>query len=186
MIDRDWIKAQMAAKNLNQKKLGMILGLDSGATSRLLSGQRACQLGEAAELALVFEEPLDEILVRFGLIADSKKMNLNLSGFIGNDGKLQTVSEAISIPPPPSAIGKLGCVQLRCAGVLDKAIAFYGDDQQVVTDRLALLLLPDNSVVLGCAYKGYIPKQYKIKTLMGQEFESEIVSCRLIADIAPI
>jgi len=185
-MDISWIRKQMALKGLNQKKLGKAIGLDPPTVSRMLKGERRLQLSEAAELAIIFEENLDEILVRFGLIADAGVVNLSLSGIIDVEGVVKKLNEQISIPPPQSAIGKLNCMQIRGEHLLDRAIVFFGDSVPVQTDRLALLLLGDHRVLLGIANKGYVPGVFKIKTISGKEFESAVVNCRIIADICPI
>jgi transcriptional regulator with XRE-family HTH domain len=176
----------MLDKRINQKKMAELLGLDPGAVSRLMSGERRLQLGEAAELSLILEESLDEILVRFGVIDDAKKVSLTLSGYIDPASVVNPMKEGISIPPPQSAIGKLECVQIRGDSALDRSIVFFGDAVGVVTDRLCLHLLPGSKVVIGVAYKGYVPGSYKIKGLFGNEIESNIESSRIVADIAPI
>jgi transcriptional regulator with XRE-family HTH domain len=186
-MDKSWIRNQMLDKRINQKKLAEMLGIDAGAVSRMLSGERKLQLAEAATLSLIFGETLDEILFRFGVIGDAGSVSVKLSGTVDSDGDLTALDEAISIPPPPSTIGSLNCAQIRGDTFLDRALVFYGDPVAVVNDRLGMLLLPGGRRVLGMAYKGYLPNKYNVKLLCGKEItDTDIVSMCIVADITPL
>jgi transcriptional regulator with XRE-family HTH domain len=186
-MDKSWLQERLAEKKISQRKLSALLGLDQGSMSRTINGKRRLQVSEAAEISLIFGESLDEVLSRFGVIEDHARVNIKISGVIGSDGKMAVIEEPVSVAPPKSAIGELACVQIRCDHPLDRAIIFFGDPVMVVTDRLAMLLLPNDVVVVGVASKGYLPGKYRIRTLFGNVIEdTDILSAKVVADITPL
>ena len=69
-IDTNWFKERLAAKQLSQRKLAFMMGLDAAAMSLMLRGKRKMSVNEAAVIAQHLGVSAQEVLIKTGAIND--------------------------------------------------------------------------------------------------------------------
>jgi transcriptional regulator with XRE-family HTH domain len=187
MTLKQWLATRLIDKQISQRRLSTLLGIDSASFSRTIAGKRRLQIHEADAIAKFFDVPLDEILDRFGLVSGHTK-EVPLVGVIGEDGKL---SPLLGINAKVKAIPQgehLHGLQLRSSGGAMDGFIFHieKDSTSVQTDKLALLNLVDGTSIVGVALRGYLPSRYRISTINKENMDDvEVVSMNEVKAVLP-
>ncbi len=83
-MNRDWLRAKLEVKKLNQTKFSELVGIRNAAISELYSGHRQLTLPEAARFSKILDCTLQEVyLASIGENPESKKaLNYDILQFI--------------------------------------------------------------------------------------------------------
>lgn len=103
-INTAWFKDRLADKKISQRKLAKLLDLDPAAVSYMFKGTRAMKLDEAAAIATLLGQPLDEILRHAGVVPPKEgKYMIRVGGFIDSAGHVHiggAKGERLIVAPP--------------------------------------------------------------------------------------
>jgi transcriptional regulator with XRE-family HTH domain len=103
-INTAWFKDRLADKKISQRKLARLLDLDPAGVSYMLRGLRAMKLEEAAAIATLLGQPLDEVLRHAGVPPPKEgKYMIRVGGHIDATGVVHIGSskgERLIVAPP--------------------------------------------------------------------------------------
>jgi len=66
-VDTKWFRDRLAERQMSQRGLARLLGMDAAAVSLLLRGRRNMRIAEAAEIARLLGVPAEEVMAHAGV-----------------------------------------------------------------------------------------------------------------------
>jgi transcriptional regulator with XRE-family HTH domain len=74
-MDKTWFREKLEARDLNQSRVGVLLGLGRSQISKILNGTRELSPQEAADMARILGVPLDDLLRHAGVSVQTTAQN---------------------------------------------------------------------------------------------------------------
>lgn len=75
-VDKKWFQDKIHERGTSQRQVAFKLGMDPAAFSLILSGRRKLEVREAAAIALLIGQPLNEVMVRAGVPLRSQTVSV--------------------------------------------------------------------------------------------------------------
>lgn len=162
-IDTDWFQQRITDRQMSQRGLAKLMGIDPGALSLTLRGKRKMTLEEAAQIAVLLDVSTQEILERAGIHVQSER-KVKIVGYINDQLHVVFDStglhEMIDAPPgmPPSS----AAIQMRAPfgqlSNMDGFLFFVSETHTPPAQALGNLVVAavkGNGTVIATITKGY-------------------------------
>lgn len=173
-VNTKWFKEKLQEKEITQRRVAAVLGIDPSSVSLLLTGSRRCQLSEAEEIARLLGQPLDDVLTNFGVdpTAGSAARMVPIVGWISGHNEV-TMKRPVDGPrlveaPPGVPSGTVALRYRAASGPLenhDGRILFYEPRKTVEGDCIGQFCIIQTAGH-GCharrLKRGYIKNSYNI------------------------
>lgn len=91
-MNTKWFRGQLRDKDLSQRGLAKLLGIDPAAVSLMLRGQRRMTLQEAHRISEVLGVATAEVLREAGIPTDDGIKRVPISGICGSEGIVQLLA----------------------------------------------------------------------------------------------
>lgn len=175
-IDTRWFQDRLADKDMSQRGLARLMGLDPAAVSYMFRGKRRIQLDEAAKMARVLGLPLDEVLKHSGVQPEKGPETTAVVGVLSGDMELvmgpAPGPKRADLPPesPPNTVAVRVVAPDGPLGAYDGAVVFFAPSDGISADavgRLAMVKLKDGRAYLRVIRKGYSQGRYRLLSLWG-------------------
>jgi transcriptional regulator with XRE-family HTH domain len=187
-VDRHWFREQMARVNMSQYTLAMRIGMNTGSLSRTLSGQRRLQISEARLIAAELQAPVTEVLKCFDIGTQDQHSSLIVDWIIHDNCNMTKLDKPLEIEHRFSGVMFGNAAQYRKPGnPLDRALVIYDDVSTIRVEKLAIIVLKDESRVIGSLSSNYDPKLFDLITTSGHLIPSKHVKdCFLVKAVLPL
>jgi transcriptional regulator with XRE-family HTH domain len=165
-IDTAWFSQRMADRQLSQRQLAKLMGVDPAAVNRMLLGKRRMTLEEAAQIAVLLNSTTTDVLTAAGVSLPSDN-RVRLVGYVGQGGKVTMEAEGLHdmVDAPPGLGPDAIALQARHGGQEDGWVYFLADGH-AAPDRavgsLSLVAVKDNGLVLANVRRGYRAGTYNL------------------------
>jgi transcriptional regulator with XRE-family HTH domain len=133
-VNTQWFQNKIETKGLSQRVVAKALKVDPSAITQIFYGRRKLSIAEAAELARVLQEPLEDVLHNAGIKTASIAMARNtliVAGAVDSASRVTFGASAVKgqrSVPYPSFLGR-GAAALRfqtgAGGVMDGALVYF-------------------------------------------------------------
>jgi transcriptional regulator with XRE-family HTH domain len=175
-IDPDWFRQKLKERELSQRGLARLMGMDAGAVSLTLNGKRKMTLEEAAQIAVLLDATTQEVLKAAGVDVRSKD-KVKVVGFMKGGGEvisqakgLHETTEGHSTLPPDTI-----AIQCRTHGSavehMDGWMIFISGSHvqpTTVIGMTALVAVKGNGQLIGYVKRGYTKGAYNVAGLCGE------------------
>jgi transcriptional regulator with XRE-family HTH domain len=164
-VDTKWFRDRIADRGLSARKIAKMLRMDAPAMSRMLNGKRKMQTDEAADLAGILGEPLDQVLRRAGIqVALESKATVWLTGVVNAQGEISPVGtgKPRSVERPGKGPEDLTGVLLRAPGnPKDGWVAYYVPSTRLEPDAVGRLSVVETSTNKSRQYLTVLTKGFE-------------------------
>lgn len=175
-IDPNWFTQRLQERELSQRGLARLMGMDPGAVSLMLRGKRKMTLDEAAEIAVILDVTTQDVLVAAGIEIRSKE-RVKVVGYMRAGGVVtrhakglhETTDGHSSLPPETVA------VQCRTHGSaiehMDGWMLFISGSNIPLANIIGMTALAGvrgNGEVIGYIKRGYKKGSYNIAGMCGE------------------
>lgn len=116
VVDTDWFRDRLAARQMSQRGLARAMGLDAAAVSLMLRGKREMKLTEAAEIAQLLGVPADEVIAAAGVRISSGGTQVSIVGTVDGAGECHWKPAGKAPHPGGNLPGNISALQCRTAG----------------------------------------------------------------------
>lgn len=178
-INSAWFKDRLKERELSMRGAAKRMTMDPGALSRTLSGARAMTLEEAGQLAILLNQPLQQVLTQAGLdwreVAHQATDTVKVAGRVDATHTLSRAAVG-QVPRPPGLTQELEALvyqteQTRLSH-LDGWILFvepYAGRgvQREALGHLSLVQLEDGREVVGFVNRSVEPGRYRVSDYEG-------------------
>lgn len=184
VIDTKWFQSRLAERDLSQRALAKLMGLDPAAVSLLLRGKRKITMAEAAQLAALLDVPPSDMLERFGITPPGAS-RVKLVGFVNGQSEVQFSpkgTHSLVDPPglcPPETIA----VQVRTAGTalerMDGQLWFIDHTKTNPAQHInswCIVARKDGKAMVCMIRRGYQRGTYNLTGLGGKVEENQEVA----------
>jgi len=184
--NKNWFKEMLGTRQITQRKLAQILGLDEGAFSRTLSGSRKPQLKEMTEMSKILGVSLVEILAHFG--AEGEFTNTILvEWIIENEATMTKLASPMEIEHEYASLVTGVYCQVRNGHALDRSIIVLNPVSSIVYGRLSAIEMADKTWVLGVLRQNYNPKLCDILKIDHEVLtDRSVKTCLNVKSIFPV
>jgi transcriptional regulator with XRE-family HTH domain len=179
-IDTQWFIDKLAQRDMSQRDMAKLMGVDPASVNRMLRGQRKMTMAEAAQFAALLNVSTAEMFERAGLDVPGRAkvkllghINAKSEATFGPKGGHSFVDSLGELPLETIAL------QARTAGTkMDRIDGFiyYIDHQKSAPANYmgswCLCALKDNGAVVGMVKKGYARGTYNLVLLDGEVIEN--------------
>ncbi len=190
-INAKWFREQLADKQLSQRQLARLIGMDQSAISLTFAGKRRMQFKEAAEIARLIGLPVSEVLRNAGVPVDEGKQTVPLAGYVDGHGEVHcTGYDGDRIRPPQELPEGSTAVQCRTAGSplehMDGWTLFctvrVEDPRHIPLDQFGVVKMRGGIAVLGIVRRGYKAGRWNVSGPAGIVENAEIeIFCPIVA-----
>lgn len=173
-IDTTWFVNRLSERELSQRALAKLMGLDPAAVSLMFRGKRKMSMEEAAQLAALFDVTPTEMFERAGIQSKNPK-RVKLLGFINGQSEVVAYGSGAHsyVDPPGDVPPETVAYQCKTAGTeldrLDGQIYFVdltkGNPAQYLNAYCACAI-KGGPTVIAQVRKGYARGTYNL-VLMG-------------------
>ncbi len=194
-MDAKWFKERMQARDLNQTRLGELIGLDRSQFSKVLGGTRELSPQEAADLARVLAVPLDEVLRRAGVKVHAEtRASVPVIGVADVSGAIATKFDGPKrIERPGSGYGDLSAVRIDAPhSPTDGWNAYFVPAVNIAPESVGRLSVVSSRVGRAVSkYLGVLEREtsrgnWRVVALCSTSSASEIIDRAAIEWAAPV
>jgi transcriptional regulator with XRE-family HTH domain len=116
-IDTKWFVDRLAARDMSQRALAKLMGLDPAAVSLMFRGKRRMSMAEAAQLATILDVAPSEMFERAGIAANSHR-KIKLAGVINARSEIVFFGKGAHdyVEPPGDVAPETVAFQCKTAG----------------------------------------------------------------------
>lgn len=175
-IDSDWFVSRLTDRRLSQRGLAKLMGVDPAAVSLMFRGKRKITVEEAAQLAVLLDVSVTEVLERLGMPVHGEP-KVPLIGHTNNQYEVILAGEGAHdmVDAPPGAPQNCVAIQGRTAGTdreqIDGYLFFVSADKgnpiNCVGD-MAWVAVKGNGQKLCWVKKGYRRGVYNLLGVKGE------------------
>lgn len=172
-INTAWFRDKLAEKQLSQRGLAKLMGLDAAAVSLMLRGKREMRIAEAALIANFLGVSTEEVIAHVGP-AKLEPSPVPIVGVINGNGRVQWRDGLGEVPRP---VGELplhvAAIQCRTAGTsldyMDRWMLFVpqphdeGFVRAECIDRLSIVRPTGGDSLLAQVRRGYAPGKWCLR-----------------------
>ena len=191
-IHTQWFPDKLAEKQLSQRGLAKLMGLDGSAVSLMLRGKREMRISEAAQIATFLGVPTEEVVARAGGMvrepsaAAASQPEVPIIGIVDGRGHVKwcEAGEAGSVPRPPGDLPPaVGAIQCRTAGTtldyMDRWLLFVTVPstegvQPESIERLSVVKTRDGMTGIAQVRRGYTPGRWTLSGPAAAESEVDL------------
>lgn len=169
-INTAWFRAKLEDRQMSQRTLARIVGIDSSAMSLMLRGRRRMTVEEAGKIAQVLGVAAEEVLRNAGaeLSATRGAGTVKVAGWIDENGQVNDGRPLgpVVVESPPGLMAS-DCVALRIQSgdQLDGWLLYYRPGNVVsleVLGQMCIVELADGRRLLRSVQRGYEPGFYTL------------------------
>lgn len=169
-IDTDWFADRLRVRDLSQRGLARLMGIDPAAVSLMPRGKRRITLEEAAQLAVLLDVSTTEVLQRAGLPAHGER-TVKMVGHMTHHYEVVMEAEGAHemVEPPGNVPNDTIAIQARTTGtemeMIDGYIYFIaGARRQPVESlgQLAMCAVKGNGIKVAHVKRGYRRGAYNL------------------------
>ena len=183
-----WFEHLLKDAQLSQRELARRLNLDPGGLNRRLKGRARLKLEEAAEIARLFNVPVDDVLTNAGVDISEQEAKkgkaVPMVGWI--DGEMGVHVEKVkglrSVAAPPVPIAGLKALRFQTAmsqvDELDGGIVYYrptGDVDPDAIGKQCVVTLATGETALLVVRPGYQRGRYNLTNRATGQTETDVV-----------
>lgn len=163
VVDKKWFTDKLADHRLTMRKVSLAMGMGTDAWHKRLSGLVATRPGEAADLARMIGQSVDEVYRRLGLViptASDGGAPVPIVGVSDGAGAVAKARDGLNPIDRPRGLPS-GTMALRVQAVnspLDGWVMFYGSSSTIPPEavgRLSLVELGDGRRYVRVLQRGY-------------------------------
>lgn len=181
-INSKWFTDKLVERQLSQRGLAKLMGLDASAVSLMMRGKRRITIEEAAQMAVLLNVTTNDVLEQAGVPVQTSAPKVKIIGHVRGDATV--VMEApgvheITTGPcdlPPDAVA----IQCRTTGtpleLMDGWVLFFSqkhDNPAAAVDQMALVATKANGMRLCNVKRGYRRGTYNLLA-MGAESHQNV------------
>jgi transcriptional regulator with XRE-family HTH domain len=116
-VDTKWFRDRLADRQLSQRGLARLMGLDAAAVSLMFRGKREMKITEAAELARLLGVPADDVLEAAGVRIASQGERIPIVGWVDGAAEFHWQNDGDTLPHPGAGLAvDITAAQCRTAG----------------------------------------------------------------------
>lgn len=197
-INSKWFTDKLVERQLSQRGLAKLMGLDASAVSLMMRGKRKMTLEEAAQMAVLLNVTTNDVLEQAGVPVQTSAPKVKIIGHVRGDASIvmepSGMHEVTTGPTdlPPDAVA----IQCRTTGtqleLMDGWVLFMSgkhENPAVAVDQMAMVATKANGLRLCNVKRGYRRGTYNLLA-MGFEpiqnvelaWASPILWIRTVAD----
>lgn len=171
-INPQWFTDKLKERELSQRGLARLMGMDAGAVSLMLRGKRRMTLEEAAQVAALLDATTQEVLIAAGIDIRTKE-KVKVVGYMAsnstivNQGKGTHENTEGHSGLPPDTIA----VQCRTSDHMDGWMLFISGTHVApinVIGTTAMVAVKGNGQIIGYVKRGYQKGAYNVAGLCGE------------------
>lgn len=172
-IETSWFVDRLSSRQLTQRKLAKLMGLDPAAISLMFRGKRKITLEEAAQLAAILDVTTTEMFERVGLAPATGKQ-VKLVGFLNGDAEVGFIGKGSHtfVESPGEVSAETIAVQAKTAATKMDAIdgvVYFIDHTKTAPNGLinclSLCAIKGGKTVIGQIKKGYQRGTYNLNLI---------------------
>lgn len=171
-LDTAWFLDRLADKQMSQRQLARLLGVDHASVYRLLRGKRQMRMKEAATFAALLGVEVSEVLAHAGVrIGDTGDKTVALIGTIDGEGEIHIDCCAEHVPAPADIPDDAAAVRVQAqAGpyaLLDGWIyicAKPAPPSPEAIGRMCAVKIKNGVTLMRFVRRGYRPGTYNLLT----------------------
>lgn len=170
-LDTDWFTDKLAERQMSQRALARLLGVDHASVYRLLRGKRQMRMDEAARIASLLGVDVSEVLAHTGVrVGPAGDRTVGLMGWVDGDGEVHLYDgERERIPAPPELPEDAMAVRVQAQGgayqAIDGWVYFTTKPEsptQAILGRLAVVECDRGIQMLRFVRRGYRSGTYNL------------------------
>lgn len=172
MIDTQWFTDRLAERRMSQRQLAKLMGLDSSAVSLMLRGKRSMSIEEAAQLAVLLQSSMMDVLRAAGasmpvthMVPVIGQVQPDATVILEADGTHDMVEAPNGLPSNAVA------VQHRCPGSPVDGWLYFMAERQLTPDKavgtLALCAVKGDGLRMQHVSRGYRRGTYNLADTAG-------------------
>lgn len=172
-IQTSWFRDKLAEKQLSQRGLARLMGLDSAAVSLMLRGRREMKITEAAMIANLLGVSTEEVIAHVGAKPRRQAAPVQIIGVVGTDARIRW-GEFGEVPRPVADLPlNVAAVQCRTAGseldFMDRWILFIpsnpdnGEVRPECVDRMSVVRATGDESCISQVRRGYAPGRWNLR-----------------------
>jgi transcriptional regulator with XRE-family HTH domain len=171
-INTSWFRERLLAKNLSQRKLAKLLGLDPSAVSLSLRGMRELSSDEASRLAAILDVSVTEVLRQAGVRVNDDVRSVEVSFYLNDNSELVELTREerwTELAPSDLPLGGIAAQIRTVGGIFDRCVVFFGApnaDLSNTLDSLCAAQFRDGTKRVGKLSRGYVPNSLSFRTLV--------------------
>lgn len=188
-INTTWFKDKLLEKQLSQRGLAKLMGLDSAAVSLMLRGKRQMRIGEATQIATFLGVSAEEVIAHVGGALDGPSPVPIIGVITGTTARVKWGDGLGEVPRP------IGDLPLRCAAIqcrtagtpldyMNRWVLFVqephdtGEIKPECIDRLSLVRPAGGESMIAVVTRGYAPGRWNLRgpVVTAEETELEYAS----------
>lgn len=184
-INTTWFREKLAEKELSQRGLAKLMGLDSAAVSLMLRGKREMRIAEAAMIANFLGVSTEEILHHVGPAVDGPSPVPIIGTVNGSSGRVKWGEGLGEVPRPVGDLPlNVAAIQCRTSGTvldyMDRWVLFIPqphDSRHVrpeCIERLSLVRPSGGDSMLAVVRRGYAPGRWNLRGPVINAEETEL------------
>lgn len=180
-IDTQWFTDRLAERQLSQRGLAKLMGIDPSAISLMLRDKRRMTLEEAAQIAVLLNSSTDEVLRAAGVEPPGSANKIRIIGHVRGDSSVGLEAEGIHdlVDAPPGLPADAVAIQARTArselDMLDGWLYFLSENQmrpEKAIGTYALVAIKNNGLSLKHVSKGYRSGTYNLSDRNGNTMQN--------------
>lgn len=183
-INTSWFRDKLAEKQLSQRGLAKLMGLDGAAVSLMLRGKREMRIAEAAMIANLLGVSTEEVIAHVGP-AKQEPSPVPIIGTVNGGGRVRW-GEGLGEVPRPIGDLPLRCAAIQCrtAGTpldyMDRWMLFIpqphdsGEVRPECVDRLSIVRPAGGDSLLAQVRRGYAPGRWNLRGPVVNAEETEL------------
>lgn len=173
-INTDWFRDKLAEKQLSQRGLAKLMGLDSAAVSLMLRGKRQMRISEAAMIANFLGVSPEEVIAHVGPTTDTPAP-IAIIGTVNGGGRIRWGDALGEVPRPVGELPlRCAAIQCRTAGTgsldyMDRWVLFIPEPHDIsevraeCIDRLSVVRPAGGDSMIAQVRRGYAPGRWNLR-----------------------
>lgn len=182
--DTRWFQDRLAERDLSQRQLAKLMGLDPAAISLALRGRRKVTVAEAAQLAVLLDVSTSDVMEHFG-IKPPATSRVKLIGFVAAGGKVVFAAKGTHqlVDAPDQVTPETAAVQFRSTGTdlerMDGQVWYFDHLKGNPINHVnswCLVAIKAGDAMLAQVRRGYLRGTYNLVTVGGRMLENQEVA----------
>lgn len=185
-FNTEWFQHQFQMRDLSQRKIAKLMGIDPSALSFIVTRRRRLALDEANSLAAILGLPIEEILVQAGINVSGgvSRDATTVEGWVDGDLRVN-FGQPKGPPTAPYPFSEKGIRVVRCQTVgskydgLDGALIYFRPAKKFDPATLGQICLVqvrgEKGMRLAVPRKGYRSGTYNLSVPMGDVLAEGII-----------
>lgn len=173
-INSEWFASKLAERDMSQRSLARLMGMDASAMSLMLRGKRKITLEEAAQMAVLLNVTTNDVLQQAGVPVQTSDRKIKVVGHMLGGGTVvleaQGLHEMTNGPSdlPPDAVAIQCRTHNTSAEHMDGWMLFMSgrhDNPASALDTTALVAVKGDGMQIGYIKRGYRRGTYNLTAM---------------------